>query len=88
MKSEWDHGAFPIMGEMVMSDGDDRRESPSPFPAAFPSHWKIARERGLAFQKLSASERFDQIAALMELGMTMIRNSPHRGAIERRMRAQ
>lgn len=49
----------------------------------FPDHRRVLRERGLAFQRLPADERWRQILDTIETGMTLIRESPHREAIER-----
>ena len=40
------------------------------------------------FRRLSPEERFKQIAELMEIGMNMVRASPRRAEIERRMEAE
>jgi hypothetical protein len=40
------------------------------------------------FRRLSPEERWKQITELMEIGMNMVRTSPRRAEIERRMEAQ
>jgi len=47
-----------------------------------------AYARAQEFRRLPPEERWKQIAALMELGLNMVRNSPRRAEIEHRMEAQ
>jgi len=57
-------------------------------PLEFPNPAEEAYARAKEFRRLSPEERLKQIAELMEIGMNMIRNSPRRAEIERRMEAQ
>ncbi len=57
-------------------------------PLKFPRRADEAYARALEFRQLSAEDRWKQISELMELGMNMVRNSPRRAEIERRMDAQ
>jgi DNA polymerase III psi subunit len=57
-------------------------------PLAFPSTAKEARSRAMEFRRLTADERWKEIADLMEIGMNMVRSSPRRAEIEKRMEAQ
>ncbi len=57
-------------------------------PLKFPNPAKEAYARAQEFRRLTADERWRQIAELMEIGMNMVRNSPRRVEIERRMEAQ
>jgi hypothetical protein len=57
-------------------------------PLKFPNPAKEAYARAQEFRRLSPEERWKQIAELMEIGMNMVRNSPRRVEIERRMEAQ
>ena len=57
-------------------------------PLKFPDHHEEARKRAEEFQRLSPDERWREIAALMAFGLAMVRSSPQREAIERRMDEQ
>ena len=57
-------------------------------PLKFPNPADEAYARAQEFRRLSPEERWKQISELMELGMSMVRNSPKRAEIERRMEAQ
>jgi hypothetical protein len=54
----------------------------------FPNPAKEAYTRAQEFRKLSPEERWNQITELMEFGMNMVRPSPRRAEIERRLDAQ
>jgi hypothetical protein len=58
------------------------------WPLQFPEPLVEACERGLEFQRLSPSDRWNEIAALMAFGWATVQSSPHREAIERQMSAQ
>jgi hypothetical protein len=53
-------------------------------PLAFPDARAEARARAQEFQRLSPEARFQEIFALMALGLNMARSSPRREAIEQR----
>lgn len=57
-------------------------------PLRFPNPAEEAYARAQEFRRLSPEERWKQIAELMEFGMNMVRHSPRRAEIERRMEAQ
>jgi hypothetical protein len=57
-------------------------------PLQFPDHQEVARERAEAFQRLSSSERWNEMAAMMAFGWGMVKASPRRAEIERRMQDQ
>jgi hypothetical protein len=57
-------------------------------PLKFPNSGEEAYARAQEFRRLSPDERWKQIAELMEIGMNMVRDSPRRAEIERRMEAQ
>jgi hypothetical protein len=57
-------------------------------PLRFPSSAAEIYARAQEFRRLSPEERFKQIAELMEIGMNMVRASPRRAEIERRMEAE
>ena len=57
-------------------------------PLRFPDPRVEARARAEEFQRLSPEGRWQEIAALMELGLKMARSSPRRAAIEQRWEAQ
>ena len=57
-------------------------------PWKFPDPMDEARKRAAEFQRLSPDDRWREIAALMAFGLAMVRSSPHREAIERRMEEQ
>lgn len=54
-------------------------------PYKFPDPTSEARLRAEEFQRLPVDQRWREIAALMALGLEMVRNSPEREAIEKRM---
>jgi hypothetical protein len=58
------------------------------FSLKFPMPAEEAYSRAQEFRRLSPEERWKHIAALMELGLNMVRISPRRAEIERRMEAQ
>ena len=57
-------------------------------PIKFPDHHEEARKRAAEFQRLSPDERWREMGAMMALGWAMVKASPHRAAIERRMEEQ
>jgi phosphosulfolactate synthase (CoM biosynthesis protein A) len=57
-------------------------------PIKFPDPREEARKRGEAFQRLSSTDRWREMAAMMAFGWEMVRTSPRRTEIERRMRDQ
>lgn len=57
-------------------------------PLKFPDRMEEARKRAEEFQRLSPDDRWREIAALMAFGLAMVRSSPQREAIERRMDEQ
>jgi hypothetical protein len=57
-------------------------------PLRYPSSAQEVYARAEEFRRLSPQERFKQIAELMEIGMNMVRTSPRRAEIERRMEAE
>jgi len=57
-------------------------------PLKFPNSAAEVYARAQEFRRLSPEERWKQIAELMEIGMNMVRTSPRRAEIERRMEAQ
>jgi hypothetical protein len=57
-------------------------------PLRFPNPAREAYLRAKEFRRLSPDDRWEQIAELMEIGMNMVRESPRREEIERRMEAQ
>jgi hypothetical protein len=54
----------------------------------FPDSSDEARRRAAEFQRLDPGERWREIAALMGFGWAMVRSSPERAAIEKRMEEQ
>ncbi len=48
----------------------------------FPNPMEEARQRGQEFQRLPANERVRQILDLVETGLSLVRQSPHRAKIE------
>ncbi|MCI0637508.1 MAG: hypothetical protein L0Y72_01290 [Gemmataceae bacterium] len=54
-------------------------------PWKFPDPQELARKRAEEFQRLTPDERWREMAALMAFGWAMVRSSPHRDAIEKRM---
>ena len=57
-------------------------------PLKFPDRHEEARKRAAESQRLSPDDRWREIAALMAFGLAMVRSSPQREAIERRMDEQ
>jgi len=57
-------------------------------PLRFPDPREEAYARAQEFRRLSPDGRWQEIAALMELGLSMVRWSPRRAAIERRWEDQ
>ena len=57
-------------------------------PLKFPNPAEEAYARAQEFRQLAPEDRWKQIVELMEIGMNMVRNSPRRVEIERRMEAQ
>ena len=57
-------------------------------PLRFPDPREEAYARAQEFRRLSPDGRWQEIAALMELGLNMVRWSPRRAAIERRWEDQ
>lgn len=54
----------------------------------FPEAADVAYARAQEFQKLSADERLKQIEELMRIGLDMVRQSPRREEIQRRLESQ
>ena len=54
-------------------------------PLAFPDPHKEMERRCAEFQRLSVDERIRQIVALMALGWSLVRASPRRAEIEKKM---
>lgn len=54
-------------------------------PWRFPDPQEEARKRAAEFQRLTPDERLRAIAAAVDFGWAMIKASPQREAIERRM---
>lgn len=48
-----------------------------------PDSQAVARRRGQAFQRLPPDQRFRELCDTIETGMILIRDSPHREAIDR-----
>jgi hypothetical protein len=71
--------------EIIVSDLIDPATG---LPLKFPNRAQEACARAREFRRLSPQERWKQIAELMEIGMKMVRNSPRRAEIERRLEAQ
>jgi hypothetical protein len=57
-------------------------------PVQFPDPRVEAARRAAEFQRLSPDERWRELAALMAFGWSMVRSSPRREAIEKRMQEQ
>jgi hypothetical protein len=57
-------------------------------PLQFPDAKEEARRRAAEFQRLSAEERWREMAALWAFGWAVVRSSPRRAAIEDRMQDQ
>jgi hypothetical protein len=57
-------------------------------PIAFPDCRAVAYHRAQEFQRLSADERWREIAAVLDLGWAMVVSSPRRAAIEQRWAEQ
>ena len=51
----------------------------------FPGPRELARRRAEEFQRLSPEARWRELASLMAFGWAMVKSSPNREAIERRM---
>lgn len=77
---------------MTPEDGAPRRfagvEDAMNLPVQFPDPQDVARERSQEFQRLTSSERWAEMAAMMAFGLNMVRESPRRADIERRMKEQ
>jgi len=67
---------------------NDVIDSATGLPPRFPDPVEEAYAQAREFRRLSPEDRWRQIAELMEIGMTMVRQSPRRAAIERRLEAQ
>jgi hypothetical protein len=74
-----------ILEEIAVDDVTDPTDSS---PLKFPNPVREGYLRAQEFHRLSAADRWKQIAELMEIGMSMVQSSPRRGEIERRMDAQ
>jgi hypothetical protein len=57
-------------------------------PLQFPDPREEVRRRSLEFQRLTPEDRWHEIVGLMAFGWAMIRSSPEREAIEKRMDEQ
>lgn len=57
-------------------------------PLTFPDPQAEARKRAEEFRRLSPDDRWRELAALMAFGWAMVKSSPRREAIERRMAEQ
>jgi hypothetical protein len=57
-------------------------------PYRFPDPREEAANRGREFQRLSSTQRWTELAALMALGWKMVALSPNRSSIEKRMEEQ
>ncbi len=57
-------------------------------PLRFPDPRAEAYDRAQEFRRLPPEGRWQEIAALMELGLNLARSSPRRAAIEQRWQAQ
>ncbi len=66
---------------------DDIDPNPE-LPFTFPDPANVARQRAEEFRRLSPDERWEQIASVAELGLSMVRSSPRRAEIEKRWAAQ
>ena len=58
------------------------------FPLRFPDSTEEASRRAAEFQRLPPETRWREMAALMAFGWAMVRASPDRAAIEKRMAEQ
>lgn len=67
---------------------NDVIDSATGSPLRFPDPAEEAYARAREFRRLSSEDRWRQIAELMEIGMDMVRHSPRRAEIERRLEAQ
>lgn len=67
---------------------NDDFETASGSPLRFADPVEEAYARAQEFRRLSPEERWKRIAELFEFGMNMVRNSPRRAEIERRMEDQ
>lgn len=54
-------------------------------PIQFPDPMAEARKRCQEFQRLSPDDRWREMAAMLALGWRMVKSSPRRAAIERRL---
>jgi hypothetical protein len=54
-------------------------------PLKLPDHLEEARKRAQEFQRLSPDEKWQKIAELFANGWAIVKASPHRAAIERRI---
>ena len=57
-------------------------------PYHFPDPREEAHARAQEFRKLSSTERWREIAAMMAFGLGMVAASPNRASIEKRMADQ
>ena len=57
-------------------------------PYDFPDPREEACRRAQEFHRLSPTERWEELAALMAFGWAMVSSSPRRAAIEQRMTEQ
>jgi hypothetical protein len=74
-----------VLEEMPVNEITDPTTA---LPLKFPNPAREAYRRAQEFQRLSPEDRWNHIAELMEIGMKMVRSSPRRQEIERRMEAQ
>src|SRR5437899_3007467 len=71
--------------ESIMNDIVDPA---SGLPLRFPDPREEAYARAQEFRRLPPQGRWQEIAALMEFGFSMVRSSPRRAAIEQRWNDQ
>ena len=57
-------------------------------PWKFPDPQEEARKRAEEFQRLTPADRWREMAAMMAFGWAMVRTSPRRAEVERRMDEQ
>jgi hypothetical protein len=57
-------------------------------PYHFPDPLEEAARRAREFQQLPPDERWRQVAGMMELALTMVRMSPRRAWVEKRLEEQ
>lgn len=67
---------------------NDDFDAASGSPLKFPNPAEEAYARAQEFRRLSPEERWKRIAEMREFGMNMVRSSPRRAEIERRMEEQ